>query len=134
MRIEGVEHIGIAVKDLDECIERFESLLGLKCSERRRVETNRVEVAVFDCGGTSLELVAPTDERSPVHRFVSKGGNALHHICFKVDDIDGWLEFLGQHGAELIDKKPREGAFGRRIAFVSPKAVCNFLIELTEEK
>lgn len=134
MKIEGVEHIGIAVKDLDQCIERFETLLGLKCNRRKRVESNRVEVAVFECGGTTLELVAPTDETSPVYRFVSKGGNALHHICFKVDDIDGWLTFLDGQGADLIDRKPREGAFGDRIAFVGPKAVCNFLIELVEEK
>ena len=134
MKIEGVEHIGIAVKDLDECIGRFENLLGLKCSQRRRVDANKVEVAVFDCGGTTLELVAPTDETSPVHRFVSKGGNALHHICFKVDDIDGWLTFLDQEGADLIDRKPRQGAFGDRIAFVGPKSVCNVLIELAEGK
>jgi methylmalonyl-CoA/ethylmalonyl-CoA epimerase len=133
MKIEGVEHIGIAVKDLDECIERFETRLGLKCSRRERLESNKVEVAVFECGGTRLELVAPTDETSPVHRFVSKGGNSLHHICFKVDDIDGWLAFLDGQGADLIDRKPRRGAAGDRIAFVGPKAVCNFLIELAEE-
>lgn len=134
MKIEGVEHIGIAVKDMDLCIERFERLLGLKCSERRRVEASGVEVALFDCGGTALELVAPIGEDSPIHRFVSKGGNALHHICFKVDDIEAWLAFLDEQGADLIDKQPREGAMGDRIAFVSPKAVCNFLIELAEEK
>ena len=134
MKIEGVEHIGIAVKNLDECIERFENLLGLRCRRRKRIESNKIEVAVFDCGGTTLELIAPTDEESPVQRFVSKGGNALHHICFKVDDIEGWLTFLDRQGADLLDRKPREGAFGDRIAFVSPKAVCNFLIELAEEK
>ncbi len=134
MKIEGVEHIGIAVKDLDACIEKFERLLGLECSSRKRVEANRIEVAVFDCGGTTLELIAPTDEESPVYRFVSKGGNALHHICFKVDDIEGWLAFLSGQGADLIDRKPRDGAFGDRIAFVSPKAVCDVLIELAEEK
>jgi methylmalonyl-CoA/ethylmalonyl-CoA epimerase len=134
MKIEGVEHIGIAVKNLDDCIERFENLLGLKCRLRKRIESNKIEVAVFDCGGTSLELIAPTDEDSTVQRFVSKGGNALHHICFKVDDIEGWLAFLDRQGADLLDRKPREGAFGDRIAFVSPKAVCNVLIELAEEK
>jgi methylmalonyl-CoA/ethylmalonyl-CoA epimerase len=134
MKIEGVEHIGIAVKDLDECIGRFEDLLGLKCSMRKRLESNKVEVAVFKCGGTSIELVAPTDETSPVHRFVSRGGNSLHHICFRVDEIDKWLAFLDAEGAELIDREPRQGAFGDRIAFVGPKSVCNFLIELAEEE
>jgi methylmalonyl-CoA/ethylmalonyl-CoA epimerase len=133
MKIEGVEHIGIAVTDLDACITKFERLLGLKCRLRKRVESNKVEVAIFDCGGTSLELVAPTDETSPVQRFVSKGGNSLHHICFKVDEIDRWLAFLEAEGADLIDIKPRTGAFGDRIAFVGPKSVCDFLIELAEE-
>lgn len=133
MKIEGVEHIGIAVSDLGRCIERFEKILGLKCRMRKRVESNKVEVAIFDCGGTSLELVAPTDEESPVQKFVSKGGNSLHHICFRVDEIDKWLTFLGEKGVDLIDTKARRGAGGDRIAFVSPKGVCNFLIELAEK-
>lgn len=134
MKIEGVEHIGIAVEDLDECIGKFENLLGLKCSQRKRVESNKVEVAVFDCGGTTIELVAPTDDESPVQKFLSKRGNSLHHICLKVDDLDGWLSFLDGQGVKLIDRKPRPGAFGDRIAFVSPKAMCDVLIELAEEK
>jgi methylmalonyl-CoA/ethylmalonyl-CoA epimerase len=134
MKIEGVEHIGIAVRDLDECISRFENLLGLKCNLRRRLESAKVEVAAFDCGGTAIELVAPLDEESPVYRFVSKGGSSLHHICLRVDDIDTWLSFLDGKGVGLIDRKAREGASGNRIAFVSPGSVCNFLIELAEER
>ncbi len=133
MKIEGVEHIGIAVSDLDECIEKFEKLLGLKCRQRERSEPNRVEVAVFDCGGTRLELVAPTDEDSPIQKFIAKGGNSLHHICFKVEGIDDWVTFLDGKGVELIDKTPRDGALGHRIAFVKPRSICNFLIELSEE-
>jgi methylmalonyl-CoA/ethylmalonyl-CoA epimerase len=134
MKIEGVEHIGIAVSDLDGCIEKFETILGLRCRQRKRVESNKVEVAIFDCGGTKIELVAPTGPDSPVHRFVSKGGNSLHHLCFKVEGIDQWLSFLEGKGVELIDKVPRQGALGDRIAFVSPGSICNFLIELAEEK
>ena len=133
MKIEGVEHIGIAVADLDECVRKFEDLLGLKCKSREKVESNRVEVAVFDCGGTEIELVAPTDEASPIHKFVSRGGNSLHHICFKVEGIEAWLSFLEDRGVGLIDRSPRQGAHGHRIAFVKPKSVCNFLIELSEE-
>ena len=134
MKIESVEHIGIAVSDLDACIARFEQLLGLKCEKRERVESNRVEVAVFECGGIRLELVAPTDETSPIRKFVDKGGNSLHHICFKVEGIDEWLKFLDQQGVGLIDKVSRDGAMGHRIAFVEPKSICNFLIELSEER
>jgi methylmalonyl-CoA/ethylmalonyl-CoA epimerase len=134
MKIEGVKHIGVAVKNLDECIERFEKILGLECRLRKRVEPGKVEVAVFDCGGTSIELVAPIGGDSPVAKFISRGGGSLHHICFQVDDIDAWLAFLNEQGADLVDERPREGAFGDRIAFVGPKSVCNFLIELAEEK
>lgn len=134
MKIEGVEHIGIAVADLDECIGKFENLLGLKCQARHRVESNLVEVALFDCGGTRIELVAPTDDASPIRRFVAKGGNSLHHICFKVEGIEAWLDFLHEQGVDLIDRTPRQGAGGRSIAFVKPKSICNFLIELSEEK
>jgi methylmalonyl-CoA/ethylmalonyl-CoA epimerase len=134
MKIEGVEHIGIAVADLDRCIERFEKLLGLECKQRERSEPNKVEVAVFECGGTRLELVSPIDQTSPIHRFVEKGGNSLHHICFKVEGIDQWLTFLDGEGVGLIDKTPRDGALGHRIAFLKPKSICNFLIELSEEK
>lgn len=134
MKIEGVEHIGIAVANLDECIEKFEKILGLKCQRRERVESNHVEVAVFDCGETRLELVAATDEESPIHKFVARSGNSLHHICFKVEGIDDWLKFLKENGVGLIDSVPRDGALGHRIAFVKPKSICNFLIELSEEK
>jgi len=134
MKIEGVAHIGIAVSDLDGCIEKFEKLLGLRCRRRERSEANRVEVAIFDCGGTSLELVAPIGEDSPIQEFIARGGNSLHHICFKVEGIDEWLAFLDGQGVGLIDKKPRDGALGHRIAFLKPKSICNFLIELSEEK
>jgi methylmalonyl-CoA/ethylmalonyl-CoA epimerase len=134
MKIEGVEHIGIAVADLDQCVEKFERLLGLKCQRRESSEPNRVEVAVFDCGGTKLELVSPTDQTSPIQKFIDKGGNSLHHICFKVDGIDKWLTFLDAEGVGLIDKTPRDGALGHRIAFLKPGSICSFLIELSEEK
>lgn len=134
MKIQGVEHIGIAVRDLDGCIAKFEHLLGLKCKTRERVESNRVEIAVFDCGDTRLELVAPTDSTSPIQKFVDKGGNSLHHICFKVEGIEKWLAFFQEQGVGLIDKVPRDGAMGHRIAFVRPESICNFLIELSEEK
>jgi len=134
VRILGVEHIGIAVDDLDACIARFESILGLECAGREKVEANKVEVAFFNCGGTKIELVAPTDPESPIQRFVSKGGNALHHICFKVEGIGDWLQFLTDRGVEVVDRVPRMGASGKRVAFIKPKSLCNVLIELSEEE
>ena len=134
MKIEGIEHIGIVVGDLDACIKTFEEVFGAKCKTREKVEANKVEVAVFDFGNTKIELVTPTDPASPVSRFLASRGNGIHHICLRVKDIDGWLDALGKRGVDLIDKVPRRGASGRSVAFVSPKSVCNILVELSERK
>lgn len=132
MDIAGVEHIGIAVADIDAAINRLETVLGIKCSSRERVESNKVEVAVFEVGGTKIELITPTCETSPISKFLAQRGNGIHHICLKVRDIKGCLEDLAGKGVDLVDKTPREGALGHKIAFVSPKSVCNILLELAE--
>lgn len=134
MKLDGVEHIGIAVSDLDACIRTLEEVFGIKCAAREKVEASKVEVAVFDLGSTKLELVTPTDPASGVGKFLASRGNGIHHICLRVQDIEGWLDALGKRGVDLIDKVPRRGAFGHTVAFLSPKSVCNILIELSERK
>jgi methylmalonyl-CoA epimerase len=134
MKILGVEHIGIAVKELDECIEKFENALDLKCEGREAIEASGVEVAFFGCGSSKIELVTPAGTESPISSFLSKRGNAIHHICLRVEGIDEWLAFLKEKGIELIDTVPREGASGKRVAFISPRSMCNILIELSEDK
>ncbi len=134
MKIEGVEHIGIAVGDLDACIKRFEEVLGIKCVAREKVEASKVEVAVLDLGDTKIELVTPTDAASPISKFLSQRGNGLHHICLEVKDIGACLEELKKQEVDLIDKTPRQGAFGNTVAFLSPGSICNILIELSERK
>jgi methylmalonyl-CoA epimerase len=89
-------------------------------------------VAVFEVGGTKIELITPTCETSPISKFLAQRGNGIHHICLKVCDIKGCLEDLAGKGVDLVDKTPREGALGHKIAFVSPKSVCNILLELAE--
>jgi methylmalonyl-CoA/ethylmalonyl-CoA epimerase len=133
MKLLGVEHIGIAVSDLEDCIARFESAFGIKCEGRERIEASKVEVAFFRCGDTKIELVTPTDPASPIQGFLTSRGNGIHHICLDVEGIDAWLKSLGQAGIDLIDKKPRRGATGRSVAFISPKSLCNILVELSEE-
>jgi methylmalonyl-CoA/ethylmalonyl-CoA epimerase len=133
MKILGVEHIGIAVGNLEECITRFESAFGLKCEGRERIEASKVEVAFFKCGDTKIEFVTPTDPASPIQGFLSKRGNGIHHICLDVEGIEAWLESFRDGGIDLIDKKPRQGATGRKVAFISPKALCSILVELSEE-
>jgi len=132
MDIAGVEHIGIAVADLGAAIEKLEMVLGVKCSSRERVESNKVEVAVFQVGGTKIELVTPTCETSPVSKSLAQRGNHIHHICLKVRDIQGCLDDLSAKGIGLVDRTARDGALGHKIAFISPKSVCNILMELSE--
>jgi len=133
MKILGVEHIGIAVSNLGECIDKFESAFGLKCCGRERIEASKVEVAFFKCGDTKIELVTPTDPASPIQGFLSRRGNGIHHICLDVEGIQDWLASFKQAGLDLIDREPRQGAKGRSVAFISPKALCNILVELSEE-
>jgi len=134
MNIVGVEHIGIAVGNLDEAVERLETVLGAKCTRREKVESSKVEVAVFEVGDTKIELVTPAAEGSPVAKFLAERGNGIHHICLKVKDIKGCLEELTRKGVDLIDKTPRQGAFGHSVAFLSPKSVSSILFELSESK
>lgn len=133
MKLLGVEHIGIAVSDLEGCITTFERAFGLKCEGRERIEASKVEVAFFKCGDTKIELVTPTDPASPIQGFLAKRGNGIHHICLDVEGIEAWLESLRQAGVDLIDKKPRQGATGRRVAFINPKSLFDILVELSEE-
>jgi methylmalonyl-CoA/ethylmalonyl-CoA epimerase len=134
MDILGIEHIGVAVGDLAACVRTFEETLGIPCSARERVEPNKVEVAVFDVGNTRIELVAPAGEGSPVSKFLAERGNGLHHICLRVADVAACLDELKTKGVELVDKVPRAGAFGHKVAFLKPKSVFNILIELSEHK
>jgi methylmalonyl-CoA/ethylmalonyl-CoA epimerase len=134
MKILGVEHIGIAVTGLEECIEKFENVLNLSCEGKEAIKASGVEVAFFRCGSSKLELVTPAETGSPISSFLSKRGNAIHHICLKVEGIDEWLAFLKQSGVDLIDTAPRQGASGKRVAFINPRSMCNILIELSEDK
>jgi methylmalonyl-CoA epimerase len=134
MKVLGVEHIGIAVANLDQCIEKVEKVFGLECESREKIEASRVEVAFFRCGDTKIEFVTPLDETSPIHSFLMKRGNGIHHICLDVEGIEGGLEQLLESGIDLIDKVPRQGASGKKVAFISPKSVFNILFELSEGK
>jgi len=133
MKIKGVDHIGIAVDNMDECIETIERLFGLRVSGRETIEASSVEIAFFPCGSTKIELVTPLTDRSPISSFLRKRGNGIHHICLEVENIEAWLEALADKGVSLIDKKPRQGAHGKKVAFIDPRSTCGFLIELSEE-
>ncbi len=126
-----IEHIGIAVKSLEET-SRFYRSLGLICSGEEEVSEQKVRAAFFPIGEARIELLESTDSDGPIARFVEKKGPGLHHICVEVPDLEAALGTMQEEGYQLIDREPRIGAGGRKVAFVHPKASGGVLIELTE--
>ena len=130
--IVGLDHIAIAVSQLDEALQIYEKILGLKLEKIRVVEDQKVRLAFLSAGETKIELLEPTTAESAVARFIEKRGEGIHHIALKVTDIEGFLEQLKEKGIVLIDEKPRVGAEGGKIAFLHPKSLKNVLIEICE--
>ncbi len=131
-RRTGLNHVAIAVKDLDSAVAFYEQVLGLPCDERERVEDQQVDVALFGHGQGRIELICPFAQDSGVARFLEKRGEGLHHICIDVPDIEAALAELKARGLPLLDEKPRVGAGGSKIAFVHPKGGRGVLIELRQ--
>jgi methylmalonyl-CoA/ethylmalonyl-CoA epimerase len=128
--IVGLDHIAIAVSKLDEALQIYQNALGLKLEKITIVENQKVRVALLLAGETKIELLEPTSTESAVARFIEKRGEGMHHIAFKVTDIEGFLKQLKEKGIALVDEKPRIGAEGGKIAFLHPKSFRNVLIEL----
>jgi len=127
-----IEHIGIAVRNLDEGIAYYEKVLGLKCYSIEEVKEQKVKTAFFKVGQTKLELLEATSEDSPIAKFIEKKGEGVHHIAFAVDDLQDKLKQVEEAGVKLIDKEPRNGAEGLNIAFLHPKSTLGVLTELCE--
>ncbi len=134
MNLTHIEHIGIAVKSLEESIPFYEKVLGLKCYAIEEVKDQKVKTAFFKIGDTKLELLESTDPDGPIGRFIERKGQGLHHIAFAVRGIDSALEEAEQKGVQLIDKKPRKGAEGLDIAFLHPRSTFGVLTEFCEKK
>ena len=126
-----IDHVGIAVKNLEEAIKVWEGL-GLKVDEIEEVPDQKVRTAIIHVGESRIELLEPTAGDSPIAKFIAKRGEGIHHIALGVDDIEKHLEELKAKGYRLIDEKPRIGAGGAKIAFVHPKAVTGVLLELCQ--
>ena len=133
MNISHIEHIGIAVKDLQIAIPYYENVLGLKCYNIEEVVDQKVKTAFFKVGETKLELLEPTSEESAVAKFIEKKGEGVHHIAFRVDNVANALAECESKGVQLIDKAPRKGAEGLNIAFLHPKSTLSVLTEFCEE-
>ncbi len=133
MNISHIEHIGIAVKDLENAINLLESSFGLKCYSIEEVREQKVKTAFFKVGETKLELLGATSSDSPVAKFIEKKGEGIHHIAFNVDDVKTALNFAEERGLKLIDDEPRKGAENLDIAFLHPKSTLGILIELCSQ-
>lgn len=132
MLLLNLDHVALAVRDLDGALERFRRLYGATPVSREVVEGDGVEEAMLLVGGSRIQLLTPRRPDSPVARFLERRGEGLHHIAFAVPDLDAALAHLEAEGAELIDRAPRLGGGGARIAFVHPRAFGGTLTELVE--
>jgi methylmalonyl-CoA/ethylmalonyl-CoA epimerase len=131
MKLLKIDHLGIAVPDMQEALRAFEAL-GFEVEATHDVPTEKVRTAFLPIGETHLELLEPTDPTSVIAKFLEKR-SGLHHVCVLVDDIEASLEALKARGIALIDETPRVGAGGCRVAFVHPRAAGGVLLELKEE-
>jgi methylmalonyl-CoA/ethylmalonyl-CoA epimerase len=134
MKPSHIEHIGIAVTNLETAISFYEKVLGLKCYNIEEVPDQKVRTAFFKVGQTKIELLESTDPEGPIGKFIEKKGEGIHHIAFSVEKIEEQLVHATNMGMRLIDCKPRKGAEGMDIAFLHPKSTLGVLIELCENK
>ena len=133
MNISHIEHLGIAVKSLDEAIPYYEQVLGFKCYAIEEVADQKVKTAFFKVGQTKIELLEPTSEDSTIAKFIEKRGEGIHHLAFATDGVTNALAEVEAKGVRLIDKAPRKGAEGLNIAFLHPKSTLGVLTELCEK-
>ena len=132
MKITHIEHIGIAVRSIEEQLPYYEGILGLKCYNIETVADQKVKTAFFMVGQTKIELLEPTDEESTIAKFIEKRGEGIHHIAYATENVNGALKDLEEKGVRLIDHEARGGAEGLRIAFLHPKSTGGVLTELCE--
>ncbi len=134
MELTHIEHIGIAVKDINKAINYYEKILGVRCYAIEKVEDQKVRTAFFKVGQTKIELLESTDSDGPVGKFIEKKGEGIHHLAFAVNNIEQALKEAEGKGIQLIDRKPRDGAEGLNIAFLHPKSTFGVLTEFCENK
>jgi methylmalonyl-CoA/ethylmalonyl-CoA epimerase len=132
VKSKGLDHVAIAVKDLDKAIALYRDAFGLELAEVEEVAEQQVRTAIFGHGMGRVELISPTVADSGVAKFLEKRGEGLHHICIEVDDIEAAMAALRERGAPLIDQTPKIGAGGAKVAFIHPKGSHGVLVELRQ--
>lgn len=130
MQLRGIHHLGVAVDDLDEAVETYRRLFGATVEHRDTVVEQGVEAVAVTLGESTVELLAPLGNETPVGKFLAKRGPGMHHVAYEVDDLRSALADLAAEGAELIDREPRRGLFGLEVAFVHPDAAHGVLAEI----
>ena len=130
--VKTINHIGIAVKSIDEQRSFYEEALGAEFEGYEDVPSQKVKVGFFRVNDVRLELLEPTQEDSPIAKFLEKRGEGLHHLAFTVNDIQARIDQLKKSGVRMIDETPRKGAHDMQIAFLHPKSSCGVLTELCE--
>jgi methylmalonyl-CoA/ethylmalonyl-CoA epimerase len=129
---ERIDHVGVAVSDIDQAIPLYEGTFGMPMVHRETVESQGVEAALLDVGEGHVELLQPLGPETAVGKFLAKRGEGLHHVAYAVEDIDATLERLKNENVELIDEQARVGIRGSRVAFLHPKATGSVLTEIVE--
>jgi methylmalonyl-CoA/ethylmalonyl-CoA epimerase len=133
MRLNKIDHIGIAVKDIKEVSEFYKDVFDCQISEEVDVPERKLRIAFVEISGVKLEFLMPTNKESVVAKFIEKRGEGIHHICFEVDDIEKAISELKRKSVELVAEKPRPGVEGKKIIFLQPKSAYGTLIELKEK-
>jgi methylmalonyl-CoA/ethylmalonyl-CoA epimerase len=131
--IRQIDHLGIAVRSLDEAVRYYEEVLGLRCAGREEIASQKVRTAFFSVGAVHLELLEPTSPESPVAKFLEKHGPGIHHLAFATDDISGQLARARAGGARLIHEVPFDGAAGKLVAFLHPESTFGVLTEFCQK-
>jgi methylmalonyl-CoA/ethylmalonyl-CoA epimerase len=132
--MKRIEHLGIAVENLETAIPLYEALLNTPCYKQEAVASEGVKTAFFQVGESKIELLEASNPDSPIAKFITKNGPGFHHVAFEVEDIEAELERLQKAGFQLIHQSPKDGADNKRIAFLHPKATHGLLVELCQEK
>jgi methylmalonyl-CoA epimerase len=133
VRLTRIDHVGIAVSDLDEAVEHYRRIFDIEPTHRERMSDQGVEEVLFAVGDSFVQLLGALGPETPVGRFLERRGPGVHHVAYRVDSVADALDDLRASGVPLVDEEPRAGSRGTRIAFVHPKGVGGVLVELVEE-
>jgi methylmalonyl-CoA/ethylmalonyl-CoA epimerase len=134
IELTDIDHVGMAVADLEAAVDEYSRLLGVEPNHRERVDDQGVEEVLFAVGSSYIQLLGALGPETPVGTFLASRGPGLHHVAYRVDDIEGALAHLRAEGAQLIDEAPRAGSRNTLIAFVHPRAMGGVLVELVQER